>query len=68
MQIGGYTPSDYITFSDEPEHACVHTAEALVAAPPEACFALWDDWQRLVEFIDVIGQVRRDATPGAQGG
>lgn len=57
-EISGYTPADYITYSEDPEHACRHAAEVVVAAPPDVCFALWNDWQRLVDFLDLIGQVR----------
>ena len=31
--ISGYTPSDYITYSDDPGHACAHDAEVVVDAP-----------------------------------
>jgi hypothetical protein len=56
--IGGYTPADYITFCDEPDLQCHHKAEVLVDAPADVCFALWSDWSRLVDFMDLIGQVR----------
>ena len=58
-EISGYTPADYITYSEDPEQACVHAAEVVVDAPLDVAFAWWDDWQRLVDFMDLIGQVRR---------
>jgi len=65
--ISGYTPADYITFSEQPEHACVHVVEAVVNAPADVCFALWDDWQRLVDFLDLVGQVRGRVCTSAGG-
>lgn len=57
-EISGYTPAEYITYSDDPQHTCCHVIEAVVNAPPEVCFEWWSDWQRLVDFLDLIGQVR----------
>jgi hypothetical protein len=28
-----------------------------VRAPAQLCFELWDDWNRLVDFLDLISQV-----------
>jgi len=58
--IGGYTPADYITYSDAPEHALSHAVEVLVDAPLAACVALWGEWAGLVEFLDLIGKVGLD--------
>ena len=59
-EISGYTPAEYITFSEDPRHACVHAAEAVAAAPRAACRALFDDWRRLVDFFDLVGQIGLD--------
>lgn len=55
--IGGYTPSDYITWSDDPKQQCHHQAEVVVDAPVGACFSLWMDWTKIIDFLDLIGQV-----------
>jgi hypothetical protein len=57
LEIGGYTPSSYITFAEEPEWQCHQHAEVVVDAPVDRCFALWNDWSKLVDFLDLIGQV-----------
>jgi hypothetical protein len=58
-EISGYTPADYVSFSENAEHACYHAAEAVVDAPADVAFEWWDDWHRLVDFLDLVGQVRR---------
>eukprot|EP00878_Enallax_costatus_P003970 GHUV01004192.1.p1 GENE.GHUV01004192.1~~GHUV01004192.1.p1 ORF type:complete len:414 (+),score=134.93 GHUV01004192.1:81-1322(+) len=58
--IGGYTPSDYITWSDDPKQQCHHQAEVVVDAPVDACFALWMDWTKIIDFLDLIGQIGLD--------
>jgi uncharacterized membrane protein len=30
----------------------------VVDAPIDACFAMWSDWTKLVDFMDLIGQVQ----------
>lgn len=37
---------------------CHHMAAITVQAPPEVCFSIWDDWNRLVDFLDLVSQVR----------
>lgn len=66
--IGGYTPADYITYSEEPEHQCHHVVEVLVDAPVDVCFALWNDWHRLIDFLDLIGQVGASGAVSGGGG
>ena len=56
--VQGYTPANYISFSDRPEHACRNMIGVSVQAPVELCFDLWNDWARLVDFLDLISQVR----------
>ena len=55
--ISGFTPANFISFSDKPEHRCHHLCAVEVEAPASVCFALWNDWNRLVEFLDLIAQV-----------
>lgn len=55
--VSGYTPSDYITFSEDPAHLCSHSADIVVDAPVDTCMHLWSEWHRLVDFLDLIGQV-----------
>jgi hypothetical protein len=57
--IGGYTPSDYIEFNtDKPEEWCRHRVSISVDAPIPTCFGFWNQWGRLIEFMDLIGTVR----------
>ncbi|KAF6262072.1 hypothetical protein COO60DRAFT_689041 [Scenedesmus sp. NREL 46B-D3] len=58
--IGGYTPASYISFSDDPSKQCHHRAEVVVDAPIDVCFAMWSDWTKLVDFMDLIGQIGLD--------
>ncbi|KAF8062649.1 hypothetical protein HT031_003978 [Scenedesmus sp. PABB004] len=58
--IGGYTPAEYISWSDDPTRQCHHAAEVVVDAPIGAAFALWADWARLIEFMDLVGQIGLD--------
>ncbi|WIA41226.1 hypothetical protein OEZ86_004839 [Tetradesmus obliquus] len=60
QDIGGYTPASYISFSEDPSKQCHHRAEVVVDAPIEACFAMWSDWSKLVDFMDLIGQIGLD--------
>lgn len=55
--IGGYTPSDYITWSEDPKQQCHHHAEVVVDAPVDTCFSLWMDWSKIIDFLDLVGQV-----------
>ncbi|KIY97929.1 hypothetical protein MNEG_10032 [Monoraphidium neglectum] len=59
-EISGYTPADFISYSEDPQHSCYHVTEAVVAAPVDVCFAFWNEWQRLVDFLDLIGQIGLD--------
>lgn len=59
--ISGYTPANYVSFSEDPEHICHHMAAIDVDAPASVCFSLWNDWNRLVDFLDLINQVRHVA-------
>ncbi len=54
----GYTPASYITYSEEEKHFCAHEAKVVVDAPASVCFGLWDDWHRIVDYIDLVAQVR----------
>jgi hypothetical protein len=59
-EIGGYTPADYITYSDDPRHALAHAVEVQADAPLGVCVELWSEWAGLVEFCDLIGKVGLD--------
>jgi hypothetical protein len=60
--IQGYTPANYISYSDQKEHACRHLIGVSVRAPASTCFDLWNDWARLVDFLDLISQVTAHTT------
>jgi hypothetical protein len=55
----GYTPASYITYSEDERHFCAQDATVVVDAPASVCFGLWDDWHRLVDYMDLIAQVGR---------
>jgi aminopeptidase-like protein len=61
----GYTPASYITYSDDERHFCAHDAAVVVDAPVSLCFGLWDDWHRLVDYMDLIAQVGGSGTAHA---
>jgi uncharacterized membrane protein len=46
-----------VTFSDDPDQQCHHTAEVVVDAPADAAYSLWGDWTKLLDFLDLVGQV-----------
>ncbi|GAX84328.1 hypothetical protein CEUSTIGMA_g11750.t1 [Chlamydomonas eustigma] len=62
QNIDGYTPSDYITFSKEKEDRCHHMSGIDVDAPAALCFSIWNDWNRLVDFLDLVNQIGLDPT------
>lgn len=55
--VSGYTPADYISFSNDENKQCHHNAEVWVDAPLDTCYSLWSDWTKLLDFLDLIGQV-----------
>ena len=52
--ISGYTPANYITYSDK---MVQHWHSVVVHAPRSACFQFFSDWNRLVDFLDLVSQV-----------
>lgn len=56
-EVGGYTPADYITYSKDPDMWCTHEASITIDAPIETVFGYWNDWSKLLEFFDLIGEV-----------
>jgi hypothetical protein len=56
--IGGFTPADYMTWSDDPTRQCHHHVEVLVDAPLDVCFGIWLDWKKLINFLDLVQQAR----------
>lgn len=56
--VSGYTPADYISFSTDENKQCHHNAEVWVEAPLETCYSLWSSWTKLLDFLDLVGQVR----------
>ncbi|PNH10854.1 hypothetical protein TSOC_002327, partial [Tetrabaena socialis] len=50
--ISGYTPANYISFSDT--QSAPHSFSTTVEAPASLCFNIWSDWNRLVEFLDLL--------------
>jgi uncharacterized membrane protein len=56
-EVGGYTPSDYITYSEDKEMWCTHEAGITIDAPIETVFGYWNDWSKLLEYFDLIGEV-----------
>jgi hypothetical protein len=63
--IGGYTPADYISFSKDDDKQCHHNAEVLVDAPFDVCYSMWSDWTKLLDFLDLVGQVGMGALLGS---
>lgn len=55
--IQGYTPANYISYSPLEQHVCRHLIGVSVQAPASVCFDLWNDWARVVDFMDLISQV-----------
>jgi hypothetical protein len=63
--VGGYTPADYISFSQDDNKQCHHNAEVLVDAPLDVCYSMWSDWTKLLDFLDLVGQVGVHAVLGS---
>jgi uncharacterized membrane protein len=59
--VSGFTPADYISFSTDENKQCHHNAEVWVDAPIDVCYAKWSEWNKLLDFLDLIGQVRDGA-------
>lgn len=54
----GYTPADYISYSTDENKQCHHNAEVWVDAPFDVCYSRWHDWTKLLNYLDLVGQVR----------
>lgn len=63
--VSGFTPADYISFSTDEHKQCHHNAEVWVDAPIDVCYAKWIEWNKLLDFLDLIGQVRGGGRPRA---
>ncbi|GIL60170.1 hypothetical protein Vafri_14786, partial [Volvox africanus] len=59
--ISGYTPANYISFSENEKDVATHNFVIEVDAPASICFGIWNDWNRLVEFLDLVAQIGLDA-------
>lgn len=57
-EVSGYTPAEYISFSEDDDKQCHHTAEIAVDAPAPLCYSLWADWTKLMDWMDLVAQVR----------
>ncbi|GIL82372.1 hypothetical protein Vretimale_11807 [Volvox reticuliferus] len=58
--ISGYTPANYISFSENEKDVATHNLVIDVDAPANICFGIWNDWNRLVEFLDLVAQIGLD--------
>ncbi|GLI70767.1 hypothetical protein VaNZ11_015800, partial [Volvox africanus] len=58
--ISGYTPANYISFSENEKDVATHNFVIEVDAPANICFGIWNDWNRLVEFLDLVAQIGLD--------
>lgn len=56
--IQGYTPANYISYSEDPQHSCHIAVVVEVDAPVSVCYDLWNDYSRLVEWLDLVAQAR----------
>jgi hypothetical protein len=64
--IQGYTPANYITFAEGQQHRCHYMVAVEVDAPPSLCYAIWDDYARWVDFLDLVSQVGFAARVGRE--
>jgi hypothetical protein len=46
---------------DGPQASVTNSVTIEVDAPPSVCFNMFDDWARLVDFMDLINQIGLDA-------
>eukprot|EP00798_Chlamydomonas_sp_ICE-L_P022812 gene22812-29983_t len=60
QRIDGYTPADYVQYSGEPHDRAHHQTGVRVNAPASVCYGIWHDWNRLVDFLDLVGQIGLD--------
>lgn len=58
INVSGYTPADFVTYSSKPSDTCHHMSAVKVQAPASVCFSIWNNWNRLVDFLDLVCQVR----------
>lgn len=52
-----FTPYILIHYNKDPGLFCKHRSEIVVDAPIEHCFQIWNKWDNLVDFLDLIGEV-----------
>ena len=52
-----FTPFTLVTYSHDPDAVCQHAEEILVDATREHCFRIWNKWDNLADFLDLIGEV-----------
>jgi len=52
-----FTPFIFVDYDHNPDNICKHCEEVEVNAPVERCFEIWNNWDNLVDFLDLIGEV-----------
>ena len=52
-----FTPFTLVNYSNSVDDVCQHAEEILVDASPEHCFRIWNKWDNLADFLDLIGEV-----------
>eukprot|EP00955_Chlamydomonas_euryale_P057225 356698-Chlamydomonas_euryale.AAC.5 len=57
QDISGYTPANFVSFSDAESHTCRYHLAVDVEAPSDVCFDIWNDWNRIVDYMDLVSQV-----------
>jgi hypothetical protein len=62
----GYMSADTIAWEEDLQQGCQLSVGVVVEASAQCCYDLWNDWQRLVDFIDLIAQVHNSAGPSAR--
>ncbi|GFH24850.1 uncharacterized protein HaLaN_22716, partial [Haematococcus lacustris] len=58
--ITGYTPANYISFTTDDEHICSLAVLIEVEASRSTCFSLWNDWNSLLGFLDLVAEIGLD--------
>lgn len=54
----GFAPFTLMSYSSNPAEFCQQNVEILVESDPAHCFEIWNDWPNLLDFLDLIGEVK----------
>eukprot|EP00210_Caulerpa_lentillifera_P001033 g996.t1 len=56
-KYSGFAPFTLMSYSRNPAEFCRHNVAIHVDSDPLHCFQIWNDWDKLLDFINLIGEL-----------